>query len=1703
MVNLVTLGRFKLFAPDETSPHDSTKSWFETLRLARTSPSLRGKLEAMHPSKEELSGFLLGKLPAAATDAVAHHIEQCPPCQETLVNLESDQDTLLRKLRQSASPDPLPKPTGDDSPTSSFVRPAPSSKPAAPQPTREQFIHNLGASGLIDEVEWNRLQNEVPAIATAADGAALVRALVEHGTLTKFQAAAIYQGTPQGLIFGEYVVLDLLGSGGMGQVFKARHRSMDRIVALKVLTKAAVDSPEAVKRFQREVKAAAKLHHPNIVLAHDASRHDGVHFLVMEYVEGSDLSAVVKRDGPLSVERAVSYIAQAARGLAFAHAEGVVHRDIKPANLLLDKKGVVKILDMGLARLDGDVASHAAGEGLTQTGQVMGTVDYMAPEQAFDTSRADAKADVYGLGCTLYRLLTGRSLFTGDTLMQKLLAHREQPIPSLGTVRPEVPAALEALYRRMVAKQPEDRPTAAEVVAELEAIAAAELKPSGRDSGKKPPQRKLLAAGAAGFLLLCLGLWVIIRDKDGNEVGRMQVPPGGRTTISEEHIQPTDSTVPHNAKSTTKAASQILATNVDIVFLGNPIVVQWPVIGQSAWQRLASKWRIESLGNPIGNINALGRDLDEVRLRGWTPRAFVVSVGGTNKDHLADQWDGPADKYRDIIRRIGVNYPNAAIIVLSLIVDPAAPETSKVTAFHRSLNRAVRTFADDRRVQVIDPNEVLFNSDGSLRPGLTTAPGIAPTALGYEKLTDAIEPVLAKLVKSSAPTMPSPAARKTIDVLLLGGRPILNWKAAGLTAWQNRFSSLDTLNWADGGRTVGGITKDADRIEAEQVEPRVVVIYVNGNREGDLRRNYAEGIAAIRQVAPQAKIVMVSTILPFTPDGEEAVRSWNDAVHALADGVHTFYFELGPILLDDQGNRRPDRLIGWDITVAGYEAWAEAMEPLLAKLLTTGGSSADATLSQIDVVFLGNAFVQHWSDTGRSSWSDLSNGRRVINRGMAHHNGEVLVNDVIQLAREGVKPRVTVVQALGALPPNSIDKTIGEYRKLLQQLRNSFPTTFHILTSPIFPSFKALDSNALSVHQECNRRLAALAQEFEVHYVDLDTVFVMTDPRRNEWVNGPTLTALGYGRWAEAMQPLLTTDAGQAAKTSLAARAALAFSGDGHVYIASLKGERNPPFCLEAWIRPKQNPEGKNAGKVFDFAFPGKTDYFSVGLVQSAKATDGGAWRVGGAVVSKVTQTGPNSVGWNKLSHVAASFGTNACRVFIDGKLIHEQPITGTALFDSDASLRLGSSLHGEFIAMRFSRTPRYEQDFTPPKELAADADTTLLYRFDEGSGEILHDASGRGNNGKIIRGKWVVIDDPFRNVTIPSAGLPPPPAVAPFNSDEARAHQLAWAEYLGVRAECENSIGMKFMLIPPGEFLMGSSDEQIDEILKMSLGLASPETEKKGVEDERPGHQVKITKPFYLGKTEVTNGDFSRFVEATKFKTQAELDGGGKLYDPATRLSKTDPATNWRNPGYPFDAALPVTQVTFNDSIAFCNWLSGEEKLAPAYSPDAKQRSSIATANGYRLPTEAQWEHACRAGTTTIWYTGDQPTEVAAHRTSGKLQPVGLKLPNPFGLHDLYGSVHELCDDHSLEPFPSTLRIDPRGSRVESRAVRGGHFMNSPIHCRSAHRHAVGISSRDRTFGFRIVRELPLPATSDLGDAPKAKPNPSAADATKAAPPR
>lgn len=376
--------------------------------------------------------------------------------------------------------------------------------------TLEQFRARLHDSGLMSRADLATFAEAQPACAAEEDPSSLAQALVEAERLTSFQAEALLGETAPMLRLGKYLLLEQIGQGGMGQVYKAIHERMNRIVALKILPPMAAMDAGLVARFRREVQVAAKLHHPHIVTAYDADESEGVYFLVMELVEGRDLAAVVSEDGPLSVDQVLDYIEQAATALQYAHEEGVLHRDVKPANLLVDASGHVKVLDMGLARLD-------TSEGLTTTGEVIGTASTMAPEQGDDIRLVDERSDVYGLGCSLFYLLAGRHMYEGDSPLQMLLAHARDPVPSLRDACAETPLGLETLFQSMVQKAREDRP--ANMAAVIEAIQAIR---SGREPSvpEVVPSRSRRLPGrsiATIVVLATLGLLLWFVQRDGND----------------------------------------------------------------------------------------------------------------------------------------------------------------------------------------------------------------------------------------------------------------------------------------------------------------------------------------------------------------------------------------------------------------------------------------------------------------------------------------------------------------------------------------------------------------------------------------------------------------------------------------------------------------------------------------------------------------------------------------------------------------------------------------------------------------------------------------------------------------------------------------------------------------------------------------------------------------------------------------------------------------------------------------------------------------------------------------------------------------------------------------------------------------------------------------------------------------------------------
>jgi WD40 repeat protein len=362
-----------------------------------------------HPSAEELAAFTLGTLDDDTDASIGDHVDSCKSCQERAAT--APDDTFVELLRDVYAV------TGSE---------------------------------------------------TDTDAGFAAQVLTPLSLLAKPDRVEVPEALPAELAHHErYLVVRFVGAGGMGAVYEAEHRVLRRPVALKVIKRAYTANAAALERFRREVRTAARLSHPNIVTTYDAEDAGETHFLVMEYIEGTDLGRLVQESGPIPVDRACDYVRQAALGLQYAFEQGMVHRDLKPQNLMLTDGGCVKILDFGLARFAGE----AALAGVTTSGMVLGTVDYIAPEQADDAHEADIRSDIYSLGCTLYYLLAGQPPFPRGTPPQKLMAHVNKTPQPLTQLRGDIPEGLMSVLERMMAKNPRRRyQTPAEVAAALAAF---------------------------------------------------------------------------------------------------------------------------------------------------------------------------------------------------------------------------------------------------------------------------------------------------------------------------------------------------------------------------------------------------------------------------------------------------------------------------------------------------------------------------------------------------------------------------------------------------------------------------------------------------------------------------------------------------------------------------------------------------------------------------------------------------------------------------------------------------------------------------------------------------------------------------------------------------------------------------------------------------------------------------------------------------------------------------------------------------------------------------------------------------------------------------------------------------------------------------------------------------------------------------------
>ena len=1359
------------------------------------------------PSRPQLDSFQAGVLDEPLLASLGSHVESCSTCQQVLETVVGEcADPVLAALLSEPEISPF----------------------AAESACREAV-------------------QRATALTSAQAGAEITLASAHVSNRGGSESAA---GDLPIESIREYKLLAKLGEGGMGAVYKALHTRLDKVVALKILPADRMRDAGSVARFQREMKAVGRLDHPNIVRAMDAGEEGGMHFLVMEYVEGLDLSQLARNIGPLPIADACELIRQAALGLAEAHEHGMVHRDIKPSNLILarprkkksakpaardaakpaasDTAPTVKILDLGLALLS--EALSPDHQGLTTSGQMMGTIDYMAPEQGGDSHQVDIRADIYSLGATLYKLLTGAAPFAGDkfdTPVKKLTALATQSPASIKARRPDIPARLAAIVERMLAKNPDQRFATPEEL--VEALAP-------------------LCENADLAALLA----------------RANAPP-----------------------STPAPSASEIGTHAH---LSSPSGDTAPTIDRAA-----------AVVNRRAHAAQSGRKV---------PRSLTIAAC------------------------IG-----AALAILLGII------------FY------IQTQRGTIQIEINDPAiQVVLDNDGSA------------TFQGVDK-------------KHEIKVKPG---------------------THGLTITRGDFSFHTT--------------------QFDLKRKEVVVLSIK-YLPGKIQVTDAMGKVRDERPLPAYALqfdgvddyVELPT-LKFDPADAFTMELWAE-VENLQESPQFLHYSGVP-------GRRAKIQIGLPL---GPDR-PNLMSGVTANPPQQATENPEYAGLRFDENFTGG--MQHvalcWSPDGSTSlyW----NGRRCRN----------------PIFPDRSKRWPTGTSSMIGANPRS-DGTKHQFLKgAVRQVRFSKGVRYASDFSPD-AEWKP-DANTLALYR------------FEEGSGD-----VLYDTSGNDH-HGKIVGA----KWVEAEAPR--------------PQFALAFDGDGqYVEVPGFPYDADGPLTFEAIVQVDELRLApfvalRGSGRNFSL-FRGGDSESSYGFaVQHPQEKDD--WFA----------KAPEKAGWR---HVCGVWDGKSSALYVDGQKIGTLHKSGQVFKGKrnaphlviGGEIGLPKSLRGRIRGVRISAAARYTADFEPPQSFQRDQQTTALFDFTEGQGEVLKDSSGNVHHGKIVGAKWVKADGSPAQSAAGWQGWPPdapPPAIAPFDAAAAQAHQRAWATYLGLPVEYTNSIGMKFVLIPPGEFTMGSTRAEIDA----ALAVLEPgdEIRKELIHSEFPAHRVVLTKPIYLGVHEVTQGQY-----------QQVMGKNPSYYAPTSRGKDAVQGVDTVN--------YPVDTVSWNDALAFCSELSASEKLQPSAVGNATISDGTPDER-YRLPTEAQWEFACRAGTTTRYWTGHSAeslltTDWTAANAGGRTHAVGELKSNPLGLCDMHGNIWEWVldrwDTTFYSQFAEKPAIDPSGSSLGStRVVRGGLWSNPASNARATTRAALLPTTRG---GYRLGFRVALPVDA-VRKAAKSTGRPDAASA-------
>ena len=1528
------------------------------------------------PQPELLASFCDGLIDEEDSARIGTHIDECTRCQDSLATLlEQPHDELLDKLRYNTGP----------------------ADPYGAEPMCRKIV---------DRVAHLTANGDISANAVSS--------------------SAAMPDIPD--LIGHYKVLRLLGQGGMGTVYQALHIDLDKVVAIKLLTERWSRNEAAVSRFRREMKAVGKLQHPNIVTAFDAGQANGTHYLVMEFVAGIDLSEVMKRHTLLGIPEACELIQQAANGLEHAARRGLVHRDIKPSNLMLTLddagKPLVKVLDLGLALLadPGSAASPMEqSTDLTGVGQVMGTVDYMAPEQALNSHDVDVRADVYSLGATLCKLLTGAIPFSrvsGASIARKLAVLAYESAPSISIGRPDLPPNLASLIDSMLARERDQRPaTPGEVARRLSPFAV----------GSR--LNVLLAAAPASEVdTVEFSVATITQPKPVGRSSHTIVPvlPSVESGAVQEQfatIPPsTDDRLPVSSRS--RIIQQILAAVVACGLL----IAAWG-FWQTFFIQTSDGFVVLEIKDPGVKVT-LGEKSFTLDNNGTkyeiSPGAHVLRINHSGLTYETDKFmllKGRTEIFNVqlLSGKILVMQGNKELIAKPLTsvannLSPAVPLTAKsdrqpnsgiAAAPLTSLNpRNIRTSPDDEWTapEKLGPE---VNSEGHESFPRVSADG---KRMWFQRDS------WLWISERESPGKPWQTAKRVTNAFQPPG------------AMSDMFVSRDELTW----------------MFATWTDPELVRIMesTRPSREAPWPTPRDLGEISIHSHFP----VMTDDGLTLyfdrnfrTNEGDEicvATRpdreaAWSHPVRLPAP-VNTAADERPLWISKDQKSlmffaqlepRTSSRQ--WDLFLTTRRSLTEPwQEPIsFGPGINTEAFEASAWLSDD-----GRELIFAREVPGQIN-SDLFVSRRVLNKkgGTAHI-----------WPADAPPPAVAPFDKAQA---QTHQEAWAKYLGVPVEYTNSIGMKFVLIppgeftmgstTAEIEAALKDVDQNQWQeyIQSEAPQHKVVLTQPLYLgmnEVTQAEYVKVMgTNPSHFAPLGKGKDVVAGMATTNHPVEMVCWNDAAEfCAKLSQQEKLEPFYFRDGETILQlsgtgyRLPSEAEWEFACRAGTATKYWIGDQHEDLVMASSFGGNSGG-RTHAVRELKANPFGLYDIHGNVWELMQD------GWNATYY---------------GEFQENVTVSPICPFSAGSQhvIRGGSwSVTAPFCrsSNRLANVPTFRFEDTG-------------FRVSLPLGAAIAERAAQPDHATSNWDGWP-----------PDA---PAPAVAPFNAETAKDHQLAWAKHFKVPVEYTNSIGMKFVLIPPGEFTMGSSPEEINAAPMFQV---EDDDWSKCVQREGPQHQVILTQPFYLAIHEVTQAAYAKIMA----QNPSIFSPQGDFKDRVAGLDTSN---------------FPVETVNWNDVSEFCVKLSSKEGLQPVTFNQRTGEVPIIDGNGYRLPTEAEWEFACRAGTTTQFWSGNSfevLNTVGWHggNSQHRTHEVGGLKANPFGLHDVHGNVWEwvldVWDHTSSVQYTEVRAINPLGSATDTnrRIVRGGFWATPEARCCSARRFAQTPHEKYGHNGFRVVLSI------------------------------